>query len=283
MNYNQQDIRCALSAAGINAGSVAIVHASLWGLGMPDDIDALHEMWLNALQEQVGPKGAIILPAFSYSYCRHEVFDPKRTWSTVNLLANHALSNHLGYRTLDPNFSYVILPGAQVEAQVAAYKFSNVSFDLTPSVYDLACSLDPDAHLVSIRTAQELDLFTCRHYVEQEVKRPMRFMKKFSGETEIDGHKEATDTFYNCRLLMPNTAFAMKPNPNLTVTLGQGGIYSVKVKDFIADFKAKITTDPWFELKGPALSPEEIAAQLAQETVCPPDEIVRTYHQGIKL
>lgn len=213
MNYNQQDIRSALSAAGINAGSVAIVHASLWGLGMPDDIDALHEMWLTALQEQVGPTGAIILPAFSYSYCRHEVFDPKRTWSTVNLLANHALSHHLGYRTLDPNFSYVILPGAQVEAQVAAYRFSNVSFDLKPSVYDLACSIDPDAHLVSIRTALELDLFTCRHYVEQEVKRPMRFIKKFSGKTEIDGHQEATDTFYNCRLLMPNTAFAMKPNP----------------------------------------------------------------------
>lgn len=108
-------------------------------------------------------------------------------------------------------------------------------------------------------------------------------MKKFSGKTEIDDHQEATDTFYNCRLLMPNTAFAMKPNPNLTVTLGQGGIYSVKVKDFIADFKAKITADPWFELKGPAISPEEIAAQLAKETVCPPDEVVRTYHQAIKL
>ena len=68
MNYSHSDIRSALSAAGINAGSVAIVHASLWGLGMPDDIYALPEMWLNALQEQVGPKGAIILPAFSYSY-----------------------------------------------------------------------------------------------------------------------------------------------------------------------------------------------------------------------
>lgn len=283
MNYQQSDIRAALSAAGINQGSVAIVHASLWGLGMPDDIDTLHEMWLNALQEQVGPTGAIILPAFSYSYCRHEVYDPKRTWSTVNMLANHAISHHLGLRTLDPNFSYVLLPGAQVAAQVAAYRFSNVSFDLEPSVYALACKLDPDARLVSVRTAQELDLFTCRHYVEQEVKRPMRFMKKFSGETAIDGHKEKTDTFYNCRLLLPNTGFAMQPNPNLTATLGKGGLYSVKLKDFIAEFKAQITADPWFELKGPALSPEEIKAQLEQEEVCPPEDIVRTYQSAIKL
>ena len=79
-----------------------------------------------------------------------------------------------------------------------------------------------------------------------------------------------------------STIISLANEPNTFNPVGTFQIYhySVKVKDFIADFKAKITADPWFELKGPALSPEEIAAQLAQETVCPPDEIVRTYHQG---
>ncbi len=114
--YRSNEIKAALSAAGVKPGAACLVHAALFALGWPQDSANVAQTWLEQLREVLGPGGTLILPAFTYSYCRHQVFDPLTSKSKVSLLANYALKHHLGYRTLDPNFSYIIIPGSEEHA-----------------------------------------------------------------------------------------------------------------------------------------------------------------------
>lgn len=286
-SYRLSEARAALQAAGITRGAVCIVHVSLLQLGrLVDKTGSLPQDWLHLLQEQVGPEGTLILPAFTYSYCRHEVFDPLTTMSSVNLLANYAISQHLGYRTLDPNFSYLILPGNESSAQqVAAYRFSNVSFDFEPSIVALAYQLSAEPRLVSVRTEHEFDRFTCYHLVDQELGRPCRFMKRFVGQTKLAGQLKTTASYFYCRLNVPNSSFDFVPlAAPLTARLGAGGIYSVPLRTKLEHYRAGIAADPWWAVQGPALSADQCQALLAQEhDVCAPQDIVRTYQPPIKL
>ena len=63
-SYREQEVWDALSAAGVTSGSVCIVHASLLKLRRCESEQDLPQVWLNALRQLVGPRGAVILPAF---------------------------------------------------------------------------------------------------------------------------------------------------------------------------------------------------------------------------
>lgn len=284
--YRSNEIKAALRAAGVKPGAACLVHAALFALGWPQDSANVAQTWLEQLREVLGPGGTLILPAFTYSYCRHQVFDPLTSKSKVSLLANYALKHHLGYRTLDPNFSYIIIHGSAAHAhQVASYRFSNVSFDLEPSIIALAQELSAEALLVSVRDDKTVSPFTCVHYVEQELGRPCRFMKRFVGQTKLAGQLQTTDSYFYCRLQVPNSGFDWATyHPASTTRLGAGGIYCCNLCAYLAQVRHNIKEDPWWGLQGPALSRAQCQELLAQEQeVCAPHEIVRTYQPPIKL
>lgn len=50
-----------------------------------------------------------------------------------------------------------------------------------------------------------------------------------------------------------------------------------------AGITAEIRANPWWQLKGPDLSPAELAALRAQDEVCAPEALVRRYHHVVAL
>lgn len=287
--YTQDDVRTALHQAGIVSGKTVILHASLFDLGhMLDDQGDLPQTWLNLLLEAVGPQGAVILPAFTYSYCKHKVYDPHKSLSTVNLLANHAIVTHQGYRTLDPIFSYVILPNSEAIAhKIANYQFSNICFASEHSILGLAYTLCDQPIIAEIKSKQRgADVLTVMHFVDQEINRPTRFMKKFTGTTRINGVEQPTECHYFCRVFAPNTAIddtKILPIAEHTVPLGAGSIEFYDLKAYLQDYKEKTLADPWLWLKGPALSTEQLQALRAKEQIEELDSIKPVFLQPVKL
>lgn len=288
--YTQAQVQEALKMAGIVSGAAVIVHSSLFDLGiLKDDNQDFAQTWIDLLLDAVSPHGAIILPAFSYSYCKGKVFDPKKSMSTVSSLANHAILTGQGYRSLDPIFSSVFLTRSQsVSKLICSYSFSNVCLDAEPSVIGLAHQICEQPVIISIRSQYRSPHFTLNHIIDQKLKRPTRFMKRFTGTTMVNGVAEQTECYYYCRLMVNNTATDLKkhaqdPRNKITVPLGAGGITSRLIDEVCAEHAKDIIQDPWHCLVGPALSPELLQKLRAAEQVVDESEIVRTYTHPVKL
>lgn len=285
--YTQDEVRAALKQSGLVSGTAAIVHASLFALGhMVDDNGDFAQTWIDLLLEAVGPDGAIILPAFTYSYCKGKVYDPHKSLSTVSLLANQAIVTHQGYRTLDPIFSYVILPGSEAVAKkVAAYQFSNVCFDMDNSIVGLARSISDNPVICEPKANDEFSSFTVIHFAEQKVHRETRFMKVFKGTTIINGAPQQTECHYFCRVLIPNTEidFSRLDLSANRVSLGNGGIESYQLNAYLEGCCKAISLDSWVWLKGPALSSEELRKYIDNEQVEPESSICRCFYLPVKL
>ena len=126
MKLDKNYIKEQLIKVGLKKGDSVLVHSQLLKVGIPEeDVFDLGKYYLDIILEIIGDDGELVLPAFTYSYCKNKVFSPLKDMSSVSSLANTCIRNHIGYRTLDPIFSYVI-----VNPESAEQRFSNVSFDL---------------------------------------------------------------------------------------------------------------------------------------------------------
>jgi len=87
-HYNRDDVVRAFRDVGVRAGDVVFTHASVAMLGVPEeglDQAAIGELFLSAFHEVAGPEGTWILPAYTYSYTKDEVFDPAATPPTSDM------------------------------------------------------------------------------------------------------------------------------------------------------------------------------------------------------
>lgn len=289
--YTREEARRALAQAGFGAGATAIVHASLFQLGhMVDDNGDLAQTWIDLLLEAVSPDGVIILPAFTYSYCKGEVFDPHKSLSTVNALANYAIATHQGYRSLDPIFSYVLLPASERQAErIARYQFSNVCFDMSHSVLGLAqelCAEHSTPIIAELLADTAQRHWTLVHHIEQKNLNVTRFMKRFSGTTIIDGKATPSECYFFCRLMAPNTIstapMCSQGMPKRLIPLGHGFILATAIDECLAYYD-QYKDEPWRFKQGPVLSESELQELRSHEEVVDPATIARVYSTPVKL
>ena len=196
MTLNKEYIKNKLNSAGLKAGDTVLVHSQLLKVGLPEeDVFDLGKYYLDIILDIIGDTGELVLPAFTYSYSKKKEFRPKKDLSTVSELANTCIRNHIGYRTLDPIFSYVI-----VNSHNKKLEFSNICFDFDNGM----------AGYLSKKNAKYLMIgdqiyFTLLHSCEQQLQTENRFMKKFSGVTYIDDQKLENAFYFFCRRNCKNT------------------------------------------------------------------------------
>ena len=196
MTLNKEYIKNKLLNSGLKAGDSVLVHSQLLKVGLPEeDIFDLGKYYLDIILDIIGDAGELILPAFTYSYCKKKEFRPKKDLSTVSELANTCIRNHIGYRTCDPIFSYVVVNPKNTQIQ-----FSNICFDFENGM----------AGYLSKKNAKYLMIgdqiyFTLLHACEQQLKTENRFMKKFFGITSIDDQKIENAFYFYCRRNCENT------------------------------------------------------------------------------
>lgn len=168
----------AFSNAGVMPGDLLMLHSD--SIVLAQLPAASHEerceIFFAALDRLLGPEGTLILPTFSYSFTKGEVFNVRNTPSTVGLLTNYFRSMPGVLRSEDPNFSVAARGKLAREAtQIRSDDcFGEHSF--------FSWLEDQDAWLGGMGCA--IDRFTFVHYLEQKADVNYRYFKEFFGIVE---------------------------------------------------------------------------------------------------
>lgn len=262
MKLDKNYIKEQLIKVGLKKGDSVLVHSQLLKVGIPEeDVFDLGKYYLDIILEIIGDDGELVLPAFTYSYCKNKVFSPLKDMSSVSSLANTCIRNHIGYRTLDPIFSYVI-----VNPESAEQRFSNVSFDLENGMAGYLSKKNAKYLMIG-----DLIYFTLLLACEQQLHTYNRFMKKFSGITKINDTEIHSDCYYYCRRYCDNTILDLSKLTGIVVdplvsagkvkyeSFGNSHLYYCTDVNIMMDaYKESLNRDLFELLKGPALSESDL-------------------------
>lgn len=231
-NLSRSDFLNTLAKVGIKAGDVVFVHSDISSFGRmaAGSNNHLADAIIEVFEEAVGDDGLIIMPTFSYSFCRNEIYDPSATPSTVGILTEAFRQRPGVVRTVHPIFS------------VAVWGKDKYSF-----VEDLGKdSFDRQSVFGKLHRRDGKILFfgadfqTCTflHYIEQAHGVPYRYMKSFHG-TIRDSGKEHEDSYtYLVRSMDGNVEtdtarleeYLLGRNLMREVALGGGRILMIKAE-----------------------------------------------------
>ncbi|RTY33468.1 AAC(3) family N-acetyltransferase [Chlorobium phaeovibrioides] len=92
------------TALGLCKGETVMIHSALFSLGLIEgDVNGFYE----ELRHVIGEEGTLIVPTFTYSFRRNELFDQKNTPSAKNIgLFSEFIRTHSdAVRSADPLFS----------------------------------------------------------------------------------------------------------------------------------------------------------------------------------
>ena len=194
VDYDKSSFVEALKTVGISRRQAVFVHSNLGYLGIPEG--GMHQkgvvsLALDSIFEVIGAEGTLCLPAFTYSFCKKEIFDPKRTLSSgMGLFTDYVQGTGFeGFtRTQDPIFS-VLLRGGKAEELSKTdshYCFGEDSF--------WGKFHREQGVLLNINIMHASSTF--HHYVERQLKVPYRYDKPFEGILRVNG-EDRPQTWYS--------------------------------------------------------------------------------------
>jgi aminoglycoside 3-N-acetyltransferase len=177
------DVTAALGELGVDPGDTLYVHSGMQGaVRMEGDTREEKMDAVIAGLEGAVPDGRLIMPTYTYSFCRDETYDVRESPSTVGLLTERFRRREGVRRTLDPIFSSALtgaLPAAWEERLFTARDVTCFGEEsLFAHLYEI------DAKLVFFGVSFEFCTFL--YLVEQRLEVPYRFMKEFRGDV-VDG------------------------------------------------------------------------------------------------
>lgn len=173
-NLSSAEFVEALKIAGICYGDTVCVHSNFlrFGriLGSRDEFfGAIKDAFLSVL----GEAGTLIVPTFSYSFCRGEVYDKNSSKCTVGAFGEYFRKISSVYRTDCPIFSHAVL-GANMDK----FKLYNDDCFGTNSAFATLHKMGGKIVLLGLNG----EGFTFNMYAEQNAGVSYRYFKDFSGE-----------------------------------------------------------------------------------------------------
>jgi aminoglycoside 3-N-acetyltransferase len=250
--FTKRDLLECLSGIGISRGDHICVHTSLPCFGVPlCNINEIRGpnflgVFIDALSETIGETGTLLMPTFTYSFCRGEVFDVQNTPSTVGSLTEYFRKLAGTERTRDPIFSFAL------RGDMDYLDISNSCFG-PGSVFD---KLYKNGAKVIHLGADIGNGLTFMHYVERKFGVPYRYDKIFRG-TVIDNGTAQEEEFeyYVRRLDAPSIIsaailreFLLEAGSYKTVPFAGGHIGLVDARRCCDDTIEKLSENPYFLL-----------------------------------
>lgn len=184
-NVSDTDFSQALKEAGITQQDTILVHSDLTVFGklVLFDRQQFLQTFVDLLQTSVA---TLIMPTFTYSFCKGEIYDVQNSPSTVGTLTEYFRTQPGVLRTLHPLFSFA-LKGDPAFTQVSMDSFG------PGSLFDRLRLAK--GKLVFLGTS--LQACTYIHHVEQMHGIPYRYMKTFPGTIKNGSHTfQAEATFF---------------------------------------------------------------------------------------
>ena len=104
---NENDIRDAFLACGVNQGDSLMLHSDAIFLAQLKSMTKTEkfEMFFDLMKSILGDNGTLIIPTFSYSPMNNEVFDNNKTQSRVGSISEFFRGLPDVKRSYDPIFS----------------------------------------------------------------------------------------------------------------------------------------------------------------------------------
>ena len=251
----------AFRSLGVGDGDVLMVHACL-DVVEPAGTDAVRveraRMLLDALRSVVGDAGTILVPTYTFSFCRGEPFDVERTPTPGGPWSDSAEFLELVRRS----------PGA-VRSRAPIHSVAGIG----PRAADLlsgtsATCFGPDSAFERLRLAgakicvigAPLDEATIRHHTEELAGVPFRYRKLFTGEIRDAAGARREGWVYSVRLRADNgypdaaalERLARDRGICRVVPIGTGEMLLVEAGPWHDLVTAELGRNLWATARGPA-------------------------------
>lgn len=176
----RQDIVELVTCLGVSPGDRLMVHSFLPSLGVVEDGLLGLE---GALHEALGPDGTLLVPTFTYSFRRDEVFDIRNSKSTVGAFTEHVRKGAGAVRSACPLFS---IAGIGPDAARLLERRSPACFGVG-SVFETL--FDNDVKFLGLGVDYNQGYTFCMH-LEKLAGIPQRKSRTFHGDClDWDGRK----------------------------------------------------------------------------------------------
>lgn len=190
----QGDIERALKKSGLGSGDIVMVHSDISSFGKLGEImdkDQFLQSILNCFLNVIGSGGTLLVPTYTYSFCKSAEFDVRNTKSEVGLFSEFVRNKNGTIRSQDPIFSHA---GIGRDAKRILSNIGNVCFGEN-SVFDQLYRLKGKI----INFGKYFDI-TFLHYIENAFQVSYRFDKSFSGTIigRSGNRSKKTFIFYAC-------------------------------------------------------------------------------------
>lgn len=246
--YRVYDILNILKSLGIKNGDTICIHSQLFGLGIPKlSKELFMDLLVKIFKYIVGENGTIIMPTFSYSFCKNEIFDINNTPSTVGVLTEYFRNLPNVSRTMHPIFSFAVYGKKRNE-------FMNTGLDAFSKDSVYGKMLNNNDKIIMFGAPKG---YTFYYLAEQYVGVKHRFFKYFEGIV-----KNGTDEinlkvpYYVRHLDMKSEEDENKVNNYLnnsniqkTIKIAKGSISAFNCKDMFESCVNKLKEDDKYFLK----------------------------------
>jgi aminopeptidase-like protein/aminoglycoside N3'-acetyltransferase len=247
-SYNRRQLAEALRAVGVRRGDVVFSHSNIGYFGLPEEgrtSQAVFDTILGAFQDVLGPEGMLVVPTFTYSFCKRQPFDPAHTPSTCGALTEMLRLLPLARRSRDPIFSVAAVGDRadELTRDVPLECFGRGSFwDRFLAVDGIVCNLNCDAGSTFI------------HYVERQLNVPYRYDKLFTGQIIENGQAHKTAAIFFCQDLSnadsvavfePFDALVRARGLARTAGVGRGAVVALRAQAAFALLREELSRNPW--------------------------------------
>ncbi|MBS3138117.1 AAC(3) family N-acetyltransferase [Candidatus Woesearchaeota archaeon] len=172
------DILSALRNIGITAGDTIFVHSRLYVFGQLADVKTKEELadaFVDALIQSVG-NGTVVMPTFTFSFCKTGIYDSEKTVSEAGLLSEVFRKRQGVIRSSHPIYSVAIW---------GKNKDYFLDADTTTCFGDdgIFGRVHKKGDVKILFIGIGADGLSQIHYVEELLKVPYRYMKRFLGKS----------------------------------------------------------------------------------------------------
>ena len=252
--YSRESLHNAFMNLGIVPGDIVLVHSDIFILGLPKEFIERKEnpciVIYESIRSAIGENGTLIVPTFSYSFCKNQDFDPDHTPSDVGTFSNCIRQLPGAVRGRDPLFSFAAIGP---EANIVNDFRGNNSF--SPDSSALKNFYDRNIKILFIGV--DLRYLTAIHLTEQVIAAPHRFDKIFSGRIKEGKETQNVRWIYPVRVNIPNTEPALEKLHDECLEAGilkkhpEMPIFCASLQPVLDLFAVRAKADPWHYLKGP--------------------------------
>lgn len=191
-------------------------------------------------------EGALLVPVFTYSFAKNEIYDPEMTPSSIGQFSELFRKSPKMVRTNHPMFSVMVGTGLRTEILASSVTdcFGQETFfeelrKHNGKVVTLGCRLNNGLSYL--------------HSIEQKMEVPYRFMKRFEGWCQLNGDTHSMSINYFARRLDLDSELdarkliaLLKSESKLSSTMiGRLQCHAVKTIDLDYYATRILEEDPW--------------------------------------